>query len=76
VFQIKHGYFHTNLADIISGGEALIVRQNIWIQYRGFPSSCNEKSEKRSRVQATSKDWACAVSLFTFVQLQDLGKPL
>jgi hypothetical protein len=44
--------------------------------YRGFPSSCNKKSEKRSRVQATSKDWACAVSLFAFVQLQDLGKPL
>jgi serine/threonine protein kinase len=38
-----------------------------------FSKSCNEKSEKRSCVQATSKDWACTVSLF---QLQDLGKPL
>jgi hypothetical protein len=32
--------------------------------YRGFPSSCNEKSEKRLRVY-TSKDWACAVSLLS-----------
>jgi hypothetical protein len=31
---------------------------------------------KKRSVQATSKDWACAVSLSTFVQLQDLGKPL
>jgi hypothetical protein len=32
--------------------------------------------EKRSPVQATSKDWACAVSLFAFVQLQDLATML
>jgi hypothetical protein len=58
------------------GSRRLLCTGLLVPEYKRFPRSCNEKSEKRSCVQATSKDWACAVSLFAFVQLQDLGKPL